>query len=478
MRARVPWDKLEPLAGRQIYGAELLLAFGRSGEPKAARLITAQLGDDQAAARSLELLHGTASEAARAVEEALLELEQRGIDQLTSLAIDGEPADRRSAVQCLIHSRRDEIVPVLVQVAQEESFHPQVLHGLGRWGEQGLSSLEGLLPKVQGRMLASVVGLLARLLDESSGLQKAALFSAYLNSADIVVATAAAGAMARFGDETAIPRLLELAGAESARVRRAAGHALIEIGKRQRRSVRDAVTDVEIEGVQGIQICRVLEVVGTPADAGLLTGALSSPNAELRRAVLGALAGVAGSAAVDTISLAMTDEDVGVRMAAAMALARIGPAASETIVSALNTATGPLRAALVRALGQVGHPEAPEILRAICRGPAEAAMAALEAMENLNLDPGEIQEEILAHEDAEVVKQALTSMGDAVTSAQLVRLLGHRAWDVRLAAVERLAPEVDQAEVAGGLSDQLAVERDDLVVGAIERALKKARRRG
>jgi HEAT repeat protein len=378
----------------------------------------------------------------------------------------------------LIHSKLDAVVPVLVQVAQEESFHPQVLHGLGRWGEQGLSALEGLLPRVQGRMLASVVGLLARLLDESSGLQKAALFSAYLNSADIVVATAAAGAMARFGDETAIPRLLELAGAESARVRRAAGHALIEIGKRQRRAVREAVTDVEIEGAQGIQICRVLEMVGTPADTGLLTGALSSPDAELRRAVLGALAGVAGSAAVDTISLAMTDEDVGVRMAAAMALARIGPAASETIVSALHTATGPLRAALVRALGQVGHPEAPEILRAICHGPAEDAMAALEAMENLSLDPGEIQEEILTHEDAEVVKQALSSLGEAVTRAQLVKLLEHRAWDVRLAAVERLGQEIGEAAVADALRDQLAVERDDLVAGAIERALTREGRRG
>jgi len=478
MRARIPWDLLEPLAGRQIYGAELLLALGRCGEPAAARLITAQLTRDLAAARSLELLHGASGEAAGAVEAALHEVDQAGLDRLTELAVDGEPGDRRAAVQCLIHSRRDEAIPVLVQIAQEESFHPQVLHGLGRWGEHGIGALESLLPKFQGRMLASVVGLLARLLDERAGLEKAALFSAYLNSTDIAVATAAAGAIARFGDETAIARLLDLAAATSARVRRAAGHALIEIGRRQRRAVRDAIADVEIEGAQGIQICRVLEVVGTPADAGLLAGALNSPNAELRRAVLGALAAVAGSAAVDTISLAMTDEDVGVRMAAAMALARIGPAASETIVSALNTASGPLRAALVRALGQVGHPEAPAILRAICHGPADAAMAALEAMENLSLDPGEIQEEILGHEDAEVVKQALTSLGDAVTRPQLVKLLSHRAWDVRLAAVERLAPDTGAAEVRIALDARLAVERDDLVAGAIERALDQGGRRG
>jgi HEAT repeat protein len=241
-------------------------------------------------------------------------------------------------------------------------------------------------------------------------------------------------------------------------------------------AVREAIRRLEIEGSQGIQLCRVLEVVGQPADAALLAGALSSPNAELRRAVLGALSAVAGPGAVDTISLAMTDEDVGVRMAAAAALARIGPAASETIVSALNTADGPLRSALVRALGQVGHPEAPEILRSICRGPAETAMAALEAMEHLNLDPGEIQEEILAHADAEVVKQALSSLGEAVTRDQLVKLLGHSAWDVRLAAVEKLAAEVGQPVVVENLERRLEVERDDLVHGAIERAL--ARRGG
>jgi HEAT repeat protein len=473
----ISWDRLEPLAERQIYGAEILLALGRSGEPRAAQLIVRRLVDEPAVARALVLLHDASPAAELAVEQALAAIDRQQLDALSQLARDAEPVDRRAAVQCLIWSRLVECVPLLVSVAQEESFHPQVLLGLERWGGKALEALEDLLPQVQGRSLASVVGLLARLLSADAGRSKVALFSAYLNSTDIVVATAAAGAMARFGDRSAIPRLIELAGSESARVRRAAGHALVEVGQRETAAVRAALSALEIEDVRGIQICRVLEVVGQPDDAALLASALSSPNPELRRAVLGALAAVAGPAAVETISLAMTDEDVGVRMAAALALARIGPSSSETIVSALNTAEGPLRAALVRALGRVGHAEAPEILRAICRGPAEGATAALEAMENLGLDPGELEEEILAHEDAEVVKQALSSLGGAVAREQLVKLLAHQSWDVRLAAVERLAAEIDQPAVARVLEERLLVEQDDLVAGAIERALDRSRRR-
>ena len=83
-----------------------------------------------------------------------------------------------------------------------------------------------------------------------------------------------------------------------------------------------------------------------------------------------------------------------------------------------------------------------------------------------------------ASDDAEVVKQALTSMGDAVTRRQLVKLLGHQAWDVRLAAVERLAPDTGEDEVGAALEARLEGERDDLVAGAIERALDRGRRQG
>jgi len=200
----------------------------------------------------------------------------------------------------------------------------------------------------------------------------------------------------------------------------------------------------------------------------------------LRRAALGAVAAVAGAGAGQTISLAMTDENAEVRMAAVAALSRIGPAASETIVSALRTAEGSLRAALVRALGRVGHPEAPAILRGLARESAEMAMASLEAFQSLGLDPGEMKGELLSHPETEVVKKALVFLDASVTDDELIALLGAKAWDVRLAAVEQLSrrtslpTSLSTAEgraVVEALGAALSHEEDDLVNASIERAL-------
>jgi HEAT repeat protein len=168
----------------------------------------------------------------------------------------------------------------------------------------------------------------------------------------------------------------------------------------------------------------------------------------------------------------MTDEDLRVQMAAASSLGRIGPAAAETIVSALSMAEGPLKAALIRTLGQVGHPEAQDILRGMCKETADVALAALEALCALGLDAEEIQDEILGHPDSEVVKQALSLFGANVSSARLEKLLRHCMWDVRLAAVDRLALEQGD-EVAAALKEHMKKEPDDLVKRAIGRVLDR-----
>ncbi|MFO8072980.1 MAG: HEAT repeat domain-containing protein [Polyangia bacterium] len=473
MGAVLPWSLLEPLADGRFYGSDIVLAMGRSGDPRAAAAILAHLPDEPIAPRAFALLHDSSPRAARAVEIELGKAPEEALDAIAAIARSGDPPDQRSAVRCLLWSERIDRMPLIVELAQDESLYPLVLDGLGDWGEPGLRTLEQQLPNASGRMLASVVGLLANLLDEESGRSKATLFAAYLSAADLTVATAAAGAIARFGDAGSLPRLLELTRSESARVRRTAGHALTQLGRRFPKEVRRQVTETEISGRSGVELCRVLEAVGEPEDAAALSGALSSPDSELRQAALRAVAAIAGPAAVDTISLAMTDEDIGVRMAAADALARIGPAASETIVSGLRAADGPLRAALVRTLGRVGHPEAPEILKSLCRDSADVALAALEAMQRLELDPVEIQDEILGHPDSEVVKKALLALGHSVSGEVLARLLDNKAWDVRLAAVERLAQADDSDTVVRALKGRIDREEDDLVRDAMRKVLRE-----
>ena len=478
MGAKVGWASLEPLVDQPIFGSEILFAMARSSEPSAAAPIVDKLQRNPSAARCLEILHGTSAEAARAVEEALTAAGDEILEALSGIADDEESENRRAAVRNLIWSRDTARVETLISLSGDEALHRIIVDGLMEWGQPALEEIERILPRVTGRTLVSVVGLLGKMLSDEEGPAKAALFTAYLNSTDEMVATAAAGAIARFGDVAVLPRLMELAGHEERRVRRAAGYAMAQIGLRHPEDVREAISALEVEGPAGIELCRVFEAVGRPEDLGIIARALSSPDPELRKTALGTLASVAGSAAVDTISLSMTDEDVGVRMAAASALARIGPAAAETIVSAIHTARGPLKTALVRALGMVGHFEAQSILSSMCEGSADLAMAALEAMQNLGLDPGEMKQEILGHRDPEVIKKALIFLGPQISLDELEGLLGHPQWDVRLAAVDRLSSSpMDNDAVVALLSARFAREDDDLVRASISRALQ-ARKNG
>ncbi|MDD5308198.1 MAG: HEAT repeat domain-containing protein [Deltaproteobacteria bacterium] len=469
--ARIEWETLATLAGRRIYGADLLTAMGRSGAPEAVPFVASALLEEPVAATALVMLHGASLGVAAAVERALAEMDDGRLDALAKWMLECEPALQQSAAACLLLARRERCIPTLVDAAQNEMLHPVILEGFRRWGEEAAFALEVLLSSRTGRDLASVIGILAQVVDEEAGRTRTALFAAYLGSADTQVATAAAGALARFGDVRVVPRLLELTGSRDLRARRAAGHALTEIGRRFPQEVRERVRKAEIDGERGVELCAVLEVVGRPEDAGVLGAALGSPVPELRRAVLGALAAVAGAAAVDTISFAMTDEDLGVRMAAAAALARIGPEASETIVSALRTSEGPLTSALTRALGEVGHPEAAGILRQMARGSSDVALAALEAMRSLNLDAGPVGEGILSSPDPEGVKQALAVLGAAVGVERLALLLESPDWDVRLAAVDVLAARAGSSEARRLLERRLGAEDDDMVRIAIERAL-------
>jgi len=165
-------------------------------------------------------------------------------------------------------------------------------------------------------------------------------------------------------------------------------------------------------------------------------------------------------------------EDMGVCMAAAGALAEVGPAAAETIVSALSSAEGPLKGALLRSLGRVGHTEAAAILKGMFNESADVALAALEAIEKLEIDAKHLQREILHHPDSEVIKSALSVLDVGLESEQLLHLLEHSAWDVRLAVVDRMVAEVDSIQIRDALRTRLESEDDELVRNAIETALK------
>jgi HEAT repeat protein len=468
----IPWEMLEPLTTRRLYSDELLMALGRSGAVEAVNVVAADLETDPAAARALELLHESSVQNGEAVEKLLAQCQKTTLKSLVEFA----QTERQAATRCLLWSRRVEMMPQILELARFESLYTLLVAELKKWGTPAINEIVVIVQKLDGKRLASALGLLARLLNDKEGRARSACFASYLESDDEAVATAAAGALARFGDEQAIERLIDLADATDKRVRRVAGFALTELGGRHPKAVREKIKDIELTGPRGIVLARVLAVVGLPKDMNRLAAVLTSPDAELRRVVLSSLASIAGAGAIETIAMAMTDEDLGVRMSAAEALGRVGPVAAETIVSALHIADGPLKAALVRALGLVGHSEASRILAEQCRGSSDVALASLEAMQRLGLDLNDVLDEILNHPDGEVIKQALLVAGSDLPVSSLVELLGHPSWDVRLVAIERLeAAPIDQVFIST-LELHLVGEQNDLVKVALTRALRKMKK--
>lgn len=479
MNAAVPWPLLKPLENDRILGEELILAFGRTGAVEAVPRVMADLeAGEPVACISMETLHDATPEVAAEVEATLGRMSDDAEKRLFDLANEDDGRFKQAATRCLLWRRDPRSVRKLVKLARNSSLYTVLLDGLRAWGSLAVNTLLDLLDEATGNELASAIGLLTRLLDEVSGIGNRASFEQLLESDEPCVRTAAAGAVARFGDQSVVPRLIEMTASDERRIRTAAGNALSEIGRRHPDDVFRALADVELEGAQGVEICRALKMVGGPEAVPKVTVALNDPAPELRRAALGTLATLGGERAIPSIVARLADEDIGVRLAAVEALTVVGEPARDAIVSRLGQAEGPLASALTRALGRVGHPHAGEILGQLCTRSADIAVAAIEAAQSLNIHLEAWQDDIFGHADAEVVKRGLEAFGHNVSREYLIRLLAHDEWDVRLAVTKLLEQVTPTPEIVAALSERLSIETDELVRDALSSLLIAHRNRG
>ena len=136
-----------------------------------------------------------------------------------------------------------------------------------------------------------------------------------------------------------------------------------------------------------------------------------------------------------------------------------------------------MAAALVRALGKTGHRDAEALLGNLSGGPSDVALAAVEAAKALGLNCAVIGNKALGHSDSEVVKQALLSYRGEVSDDDLVRLLAHPDWDVRLAAVQGCCQKGAATPILDALNLRVEEEENDLVRRAVEEALSSFERR-
>jgi len=495
---------LAPLAGEPMLRAAVLEAMARSGDPNALPRLAAALADPgrnvrESAIRALADLHARIGEEEQKRFAAALPLDPAAVQALVQALLEGTLGVQRAAAQVLGLLRRVEAVRPLVLALGDAELREPAARALVAIGSRGLETLVALAPDLESRLRAEVYALLPRFGPQSAEPRVQALLYEALEDEDGDAAAGAAIALGEAGSRDALAPLLRalergepLAGA--------AAVALGRLGTRHYDQVRILISSRGLHGPDAPYLCRVLGACGRAEDAALLRVALGADAPAVRRAAAEALASLplegdsSKSREIDEALLfALADESAEVRAQAARALGLHARAMTAEAVDALERAAHDpeiaVRVAAARAVGQIAKaaksPRALEVLRRLADAPeAAAAVPALEALGQLPPDGDDDARLLraLAGEDAEIVKAATRALGGRAGSRAAAQArkgleiaLADRRWDVRCAAAQALGEHGAPAHPI--LYAHRSIEKDPLVLEAIDGALKAAMRR-
>jgi HEAT repeat protein len=276
--------------------------------------------------------------------------------------------------------------------------------------------------------------------------------------------------------------LVRVASREGGDVGYACGRSLSRLAEREHVAVQYALDEVSLDGPAGAPLVTLLATLGGPTSVVRLHAALSAHDPATRQAAIHALALLPDPRVAELIAFALADESVDVQMRAAQALGGLRdsdgkPQGRDSLLLALSSPSDGVRASAARSLGNVGDQRSIAPLRElVADGSPGVVMAAIEALRALrDAEIGRLLTDALAHDDEEVVKQALHAVADA-RAAGFVQLivtgLSHRAWDVRRLSAELLGGLGD-ATVVPTLRAQHLREADEFARDAMALALRK-----
>lgn len=449
-----------------------------------ALLRVAALADPDEAERVCARLRSCAETATGAVQDAIVRLGEA--DLATRILIAhflGIVAAPAAALPLLCAARDDE---ALAEVA---------LGALDALGVAGEEQIDAAWTTLDGDLQLLACQVLGRGRGERGG----ARLALALDDADPTLRAAAALALASRGDTRAAPALvrrLQIASddldADAEQERGALIDALVRITTAlPDADARRAVTELLANSFAGasesvrLAIARVLGSAGAADHGSLMALLVQDPSPVVRRAAVGALAGLRGEPRRDALRLALADEAASVRIAAAAALGASGDAhALGDLERLLADEDAGVRAAAVRAIGElalvVGADSGWERIGALLgtaladRGPV--ALAAVEVFERVAPAlPIEPVCEVLGHEDPEVVQGALACIrrhGRESELTAILPLLSHPHWAVRAGAIEAIAERRFRVAVPAVLR-RLDGEEDEFVRDTLLRALER-----
>lgn len=487
MRAAVPFEELEPCLVDPVLRRIGLRVAGRTRSERAVPLLVAALGDRSAttvasAATALDALADASDELAEQVQRVALDLSPNAVAALRRTLTEGEYDARRAAAHLLIAARATDALPQVLTLAAESTLPGSAIAALTAWGEGAVAPLLDVAASWRGAVAALALELaadLAAATATSEGLRARvrALLRESVESREEALRDAALRSFDAHAEAADIPTLVRLASSSRPEDALRAAAVLERFVAGHRDEVDSALVGVDVS-LGGGALCTVLAALGTEDALSRIVTCLSAADGRARRQAVLGVASAAGARAIETLALALADEDVDVRATAAMMLGHVrddeGRAVgTERLLTALEHSSPVVQVAALSALVDLGATQARDAAARLALGSVpEVAAAAIAALRALGSErTPEVALEAAKSGDPEVVVAALSALADRALPAKaapfVVECIDHPAWEARLAAIPIVRQMPDGRAL---LLRRLADEPDDIV----RRALREA----
>ena len=486
MRAEVEVEELERLFVDPFTRKPVTLLLGNSRDPASLALLVQALEDRMAGVRAAAVLglarlgEGLAERKPGLVPAALAHLSESGRSQLRALVLHDDLEVCRAAIQLVTWARDVSAAGPVLEAMDDPMVHELAYGFVAAAGADVGSRLREADATSSDARPEHLLRLLGAIDPADIDAVSLDLLAQGLTDSDEDTALAAAEALAHVGTRGALPELYR-AMAEDGRRGEAAAEAMAAILRRLGHAVHAEVSMIvgthwPESGNLARNLCRVVGALASARYASRLVSMLGSADVGVRIAAALAIGQLDGDhEGVGALSFALADEEPQVRAAACRSLAR-APMAVSSLLSATTDDSPQVRTAAVQALVALDNPVALARLRAIiAEDPVPSVVvAAIAGLGNSALDQDlTMLMSLCTSADWEVVKaaaRALLSFSAHRATAALLGLLSHERWDVRWTAAEVLEQRADATAIAS-LRVALGLEDDRLVREVLERAI-------
>jgi HEAT repeat protein len=390
LEASLPWSVCEPLASHPLLRRHAMAILARSGEPGAVAALARSVADPSATvAREAVVALGDTIEQKSDDAELMgvardtLRPSQVAQERVRAFAHrEDDPKARGAALAALGLVQDPDDVPLLVEALGDDEVAERAELGLQLYGESAVGPLLDASRTAPPPARSASISI-APMLSPGGDRDVVEALRAALTDGSPDVASAALSSLGRAGEAADLPRVARFVKSSDARVAHAAGEAVVALAERHAGPARGMMTALDPSGddaIVGSYLLRAVGDRGRSEDMAFLRAALAHGDARARREAATTLGALGGDSAANAVTLALTDEERDVVLAAMRALARMGleeETLAGVIPGLLDHEAWEVRRLAAELLGRSSSPEAIERLRARLRVEPEPMVRAV-----------------------------------------------------------------------------------------------------